>query len=266
MITCSDCGTIVPGAMPNCPRCGGAVDARSPHTSSAPAPTGAPGSTAATSSGFPPPTMTYPTTVGADTASGYPSGSDWPGRPPTTAVPAYPSPGLPGTPVIAGIAPRSDWTGIPGVVAFGVSIVCVQAWAAIIYGIIIAIVGNAFGDVFTTSSSSDYCDYWDTDCQAAQSAANGVVIAGIVLAAIGLILLISVIALMRGSRGGQVFCCAIQVLLIILSVVSGAQANEPAVTVVGAVFPAVALLCIASGPANRLIDSATMAVRAGLRR
>lgn len=109
-----------------------------------------------------------------------------------------------------GVTPFPGRTGIPGVVAFGISIVCVQAWAAIGYGIIAALVGNAFGDLFSTSSNSGLCDGWESDCQSAQSSANTVVIIGIVLAALGLILLISVIALMRGSRGGQVVCCVVR--------------------------------------------------------
>lgn len=214
--------------------------------------------------GSPAPTTTVPVvSATADTTAI--SASEWPGRMPTAAVPAYRPSGVPGAPATPGTGSKTGWTGIPGVVAFGVSIVCVQAWAAIGYGIMIAFIGNAFGDFFSTSSSSGYCDYWESDCQSAQSTANTVVIVGIVLAALGLLLLISVIALMRGNRGCQVFCCLTQVLLIVLSVIAGANADEPSVAAVGAIFPLVALICLASGPANRLVESATIAARTGAR-
>lgn len=255
MTNCSSCGTIVPSAMASCPKCGAAVTNRPPAnpTPSGIAPPGHGSGTHVAS------TAAMPRVPVASAARGYDHVATWPG---SSATPPYAIPGAPGTAVATGPQPPGGWTGIPGVVAFGVSIICVQAWAGIGYGLLITFIGNAFSSL--SDSSNGYCDYWK-DCSETNDAADGVMIAGIVLIAISVILLISVIGLMRGIRAGQVFCVIVESLLIVLAVGVGAQLEDARYVVVGALFPTVALICIVTTPANRLIQAAEMASRTGRR-
>ena len=262
MINCSACGTIVPSAMSSCPRCGATVDNRLPIAR--PSPSGPGDSTAAfgvVGSAHAPPTAPFPGVPVTPPKMSSASGADWAGPP---AVASHPLPGMPGAPVAMGPAFKGGWTGIPGVVAFGVSIICLHAWGLIIYGGGIAFLGNMLSGF--ANSSSDYCDYWDEDCISSSGAINDVILWGLGLAALGVLLLIAVIALMRGNRAGQVVCGIAEGLLIIGSIGVGADAESARFVVIAAALPVTALICIVSGSANRFINAAEAAARAGLRR
>lgn len=239
--TCTNCGNSLSRTTKFCARCG--TPASTPIVT--------PPTPAAGSGAWATATAEGATVPHADPAS-------WPGRgapgpvaptAPGMAHGAYaPSPTLATAPPNAGasVTPRRFSSGIPGGVAFGVSIVCVQAWAAIMFGLALAYGADWFSD--TTSSDS-----WSS---VSTETTNDVLIEGIITMGIGAFVLLAVIAFMRGNRVGQAICAVTEGLVAVYILYQGSQWDAMGLAFAMSAFPIIALLCLVSSSANHLIIDA----------
>jgi uncharacterized membrane protein len=146
-------------------------------------------------------------------------------------------------------------TGLPGDVAFSASIICVQAWTVLLYGVV-GIFGGSLLGKFGSSLGSN-CSPWDSNCQSLSGSTSDVgrdaVIIGIVVLAVGLLLLIGVIDLMRGSEAGRTICAIAQMLILAFGVWLSVEAQSFIPAVALGIFPLFALLGLLGKPAVRLV-------------
>lgn len=151
-------------------------------------------------------------------------------------------------------------TGLPGDVAFAVSVVCMQAWSTIIYGAVVLLGGGLIGSLGGSIGSD--CSSWDTNCQSfagsASDAANRVMFIGVVLLLIGCVLLFGAINMMRGNEGGRIICVITQGLIIAFGIWVAVETKSIIPAVVLGLFPLFALLGLVGKDATRLVrDSLT---------
>lgn len=161
-----------------------------------------------------------------------------------------PVPGAPATP--AGPVVNRLRTGVNGPTAFAASFIGLQAWGGIIWGFIILALGSLLSGFTSTAN-----DFSDSSGSAVHSGAIGIELLGVFMIGAGIGLLCGMIATLMGVQIGRVVVLGSEALFLGVLMLGAVVEKSPA-PLVGAIIPAVVIVCLLVPSTGRMFADAAM--------